>query len=149
YAVGAGRRVTDAWAIDGFDRGVYHLCVCGPNGFLRELTGNSDDPLADIHCEYVRKPEGPTGDLQVTVVNRERDRTCRFESADHAYGYGRQSAEVKPGTEKTVVLRLAKSHSWYDFTVKIAGSEAFARRCAGRVETGKAGYSDPAMGRTT
>jgi phospholipase C len=100
YAVGPGRRVTDTWAIDGFDRGVYHLCVCGPNGFLCELTGNSDDPLVDIHCEYVRKPEGPTGDLQVTVANRERDRTCRFEIADHAYGYAGQSAEVKPGTER-------------------------------------------------
>jgi len=35
---------------------------------------------------------------------------------------------MKPGERKSVVLRLAPSHSWYDFTVRVAGSETFARR---------------------
>ena len=53
---------------------------------------------------------------------------------------------MKPGERKPITLKLAKSFSWYAFTVTITGSDVFARRCAGRVETGSAGYSDPAMG---
>jgi phospholipase C len=42
-------------------------------------------------------------------------------------------------------LPLAASHAWYDFSVAVDGATDFARRFAGRVETGKAGSSDPAM----
>jgi phospholipase C len=149
YAVEAGKRVTDTWALDGFDdKGAYHLCVCGPNGFLRELVGSSEDPPIDIHCEYVRKsPMGATGDLEVAVTNRDHERSYSFQIVDHAYQSGNHSATVKPGKKSAIVLRLAKSFSWYDFTIKVAGSNGFARRCAGRVETANAGYSDPAMGR--
>jgi hypothetical protein len=38
-------------------------------------------------------------------------------------------------------------HRWYDFNVTIAGVDPFLRRLAGRVETGKSGFSDPVMGR--
>ena len=37
YAVAAGARLHDSWQLDGFENGVYHLRVCGPNGFLREF----------------------------------------------------------------------------------------------------------------
>lgn len=46
------------------------------------------------------------------------------------------------GATELVHWNLERSGSWYDFTVK---SEAFERRFAGRVETGKASVSDPAM----
>ena len=45
------------------------------------------------------------------------------------------------------IIDLNKSSGWYDFTVKITGHDIFERRYAGRVETGKPGISDPAMGR--
>jgi phospholipase C len=44
-------------------------------------------------------------------------------------------------------MALVKSHYWYDFSVTIAGADGFLRRFAGRVETGKSGFSDPLMGR--
>ncbi|MEZ4903534.1 MAG: hypothetical protein R2822_18105 [Spirosomataceae bacterium] len=46
-----------------------------------------------------------------------------------------------------VILDLTTSFGWYDFSVKVAGFEAFEQRFAGRVETGKASFSDPLMGR--
>jgi len=141
YAAVAGKRVTDTWALAGFDSGVYHLCICGPNGFLRELAGSAEDPSIEVRCEYAL-----TGDLSVVIANRDRGRSYGVRIVDHAYGSGDRTATVKAGEKKSIVLRLARSFSWYDFTVKIAGSETFARRFAGRVETGRPGYSDPAMG---
>ena len=43
-----------------------------------------------------------------------------------------------------IPMDLEKSHHWYDFTVKT--EKSFSQRFAGRVETGKQGISDPAMG---
>jgi phospholipase C len=150
YAVGAGKQLTDAWALDGFENGVYHLCVCGPNGFLREIVGNAEDPLIDVHCEYDRKPQAkPTGDLAVIITNRDPQRSHAFQIVDHAYKRPAIAAVVKPASQRTTVLRLSKSFFWYDFTVRVDGFATYARRCAGRVETGKLGFSDPAMGNVT
>jgi phospholipase C len=49
---------------------------------------------------------------------------------------------VGAGETKTVLLPLAKSHGWYDASVRVGD---FEQRFAGRVETGKDGMSDPAM----
>ena len=45
------------------------------------------------------------------------------------------------------MLNLRDSHGWYDFSIKVAGYDDFEKRYAGRVETGKEGFSDPFMGR--
>ena len=47
------------------------------------------------------------------------------------------------GGAKSVVLDVAGSGNWYDLTIK---ADNFLRRFAGRIETGKHGVSDPAMG---
>jgi phospholipase C len=49
------------------------------------------------------------------------------------------------GARRSIVLRLGRSHRWYDFRVTIAGASRYLRRYAGRVETGQPGFSDPAM----
>ena len=67
--------------------------------------------------------------------------------ADHGYGMAARPLTVRPGGEKSVRLRLAKSSFWYDFSVAVAGAAGYGRRFAGRVETGKPGSSDPLMGR--
>ncbi len=46
----------------------------------------------------------------------------------------------------TIVVDLVKSLGWYDFSLKVSGTDSFEKRFAGRVETGKPGYSDPHMG---
>jgi phospholipase C len=43
-------------------------------------------------------------------------------------------------------LPLRHSANWYDFTVRVDGLDAFSRRFAGRVETGRHSLSDPEMG---
>jgi phospholipase C len=135
YAMKAGQRVTDSIPLES---GVYRFCICGPNGFLRELAGGGEDPLLNVDCEY-----RPAGDLDLVLTNRDPKQSQDLRIVDHSYGRGTRNIFLKAGEKRTITLRLAKSFSWYDFSV-ISG--AFERRCAGRVETGKAGFSDPAMG---
>ena len=134
YAVEPGKRLTDAWALDGFPDSVYRLAICGPNGFLRELAGSADDPALDIRCEYK-----PSGDLALVVANRDPKRSHTLQIAGGSY-------TLKLGQQKSIPFRLVRTHNWYDVAVKVEGFPAFARRFAGRVETGKMGFSDPVMG---
>ena len=55
--------------------------------------------------------------------------------------------DTSPGGSGAIAMALGQSYWWYDFSVTIAGAEGFLRRFAGRVETGKSGFSDPVMGR--
>ncbi len=64
---------------------------------------------------------------------------------DNSYKTGSVTKKIAAGQEVSTVLDLRQSHGWYDFTVKIEGSESEAR-FAGRVETGRSSFSDPLMG---
>jgi phospholipase C len=139
YAVAAGDRVTDSWEMAGFERGIYHLRVCGPNGFLREFAGDAGDPRVEIECEYV------TGDVELRFANRGA-RALTIEVKDHGHKTGDHTMVVKPGGNQSLALSLGTSHRWYDFSVTINGAARFLRRFAGRVETGESGFSDPVMG---
>jgi phospholipase C len=139
YAVAAGHRVTDTWEIEGFEGGVYHLRVCGPNGFFREFAGSETDPPIDIRCQYP-----PTGDVELHAASR-LGVACTLDVTDLSYKGGNHSMLLDAGASRSIVLPLGGSHQWYDFGVTIAGSGAYVRRFAGRVETGKPGFSDPAM----
>ncbi len=140
YAVAAGQRLTDAWELEGFEKGHYHLRVCGPNGFLREFAGSARDPQVRIQCEYL------TGDLELRVSSHAKG-VLTLEVKDHGYQGGDHVIVIAPGSSQALGMPLGRSHHWYDFSVTIAGVEGFLRRFAGRVETGQAGFSDPVMGR--
>jgi len=74
---------------------------------------------------------------------------CTIHVTDLDYKNERQTIAIPAGGEKSAALPLSASHGWYDFSVTIDGDDRFLRRYAGRVETGKPGFSDPAMGRAT
>ncbi len=146
YAVEAGSLIARfAGRLEGFENGVYHLRVCGPNGFLREFQGSADDPLVEIRCEYRRQQGALTGDVQFLIANRgQRSATVTLKN------YGPSGTDhtiaAEPGDEHELTLTLAANYHWYDFAVSVAGADRFLRRFAGRVETGQAGFSDPVMG---
>jgi phospholipase C len=139
YAVAAGHRVADTWEIAGFEGGVYHLRVSGPNGFFREFAGSAGDPPIDMRCQHLR-----SGDVELHASSRLRV-PCTVNIRDLAYKSGNHPMLLQAGTSRSVVLRLGRSHQWYDFSVTVAGASRYVRRYAGRVETGKSGFSDPAM----
>jgi phospholipase C len=139
YAVAAGGRVTDTWEIAGFDGGIYHLRVCGPNGFFREFAGTASDPPIDIRCQYLS-----SGDVELQVSSRLAT-PCTLNIRDLSYRSSDRSMRLEAAARQSTVLRLGSSHQWYDFGVTVAGEAGYLRRFAGRVETGKPGFSDPAM----
>jgi phospholipase C len=150
YAVTAGESLSDQWALEGFEGGAYHLRICGPNGFYREVAGGAGDPALDVHCEYQRNSEArskPTGNVVVELTNRSSGRALRLKVHDNAYGGAAREVELRPGGKEHVVLSLERSQRWYDFSVTVEGAAGYLRRYAGHVETGQAGFSDPAMGR--
>jgi phospholipase C len=146
YAVAAGDRLTDSWELDGFEKQAYHLRVCGPNGFLREFGGDKEDPRVEIRFEYARENNFHTGDVELRVISR-ADRALTLHVKDHGYKSGDHAMAVEPSGERRLVIALAQSHHWYDFSLTIVGADRFLRRFAGRLETGKSGFSDPVMGR--
>ena len=62
---------------------------------------------------------------------------------DHSYGLAPVMKNVAAGAAEKVAMWSGKSHGWYDVSVSVADIEA---RYAGRVETGAASITDPAMG---
>ena len=144
YAIAAGDRLTDSWDLAGFENRTYHLCVCGPNGFLREFSGDARDPHIEIRCDYVM----PSGDIKLRLTSRSA-RDCAIRIKDQGYKMRDHSLTITASETRTVSLGLARSHRWYDFTVTVAVADAFLRRFAGRVETGENGLSDPLMGGVT
>lgn len=145
YSVAAGDTLLDEWSINDFEKGNYHLRVYGPNGFYRELTGNATNPLLKVTCEYETKSSKPTGNVAITITNTD-SKSHSITITDNSYKTGSKSKTIAAGGRATIVLDLAKSFHWYDFSVKAMGYEAFEERFAGHVETGAVTKTDPLMG---
>ncbi|MNE61045.1 Non-hemolytic phospholipase C precursor [compost metagenome] len=91
-----------------------------------------------------------TGNIDLKIVNLEKGKSYTVLIIDNAYGTKPIKKLIGKASTKEgiidIVLDLTKNHSWYDFSVKVEGFDTFEKRYAGRVETGKDGYSDPLMG---
>lgn len=138
YGVKAGDEVADAWPLQEFEGGRYHLRVYGPNGFYREFRGGVDDPAVGVELHY---DKDGNGELRL----KNNGAACTVEIADRSYGGTYPTRPIAAGGVATVTLSLAKSHRWYDVAVRVRGFSGFEQRFAGRIETGQDGVSDPAM----
>ncbi|HEX5553664.1 MAG TPA: alkaline phosphatase family protein, partial [Chitinophagaceae bacterium] len=153
YAVTAGDRLTDVWPVADFEHGIYHLQVYGPNGWFREFRGTKDDPDIAVLCDYEYRKgllRKLSGNIELKVKNLDPGQSYQLTVTDNAYGNGRIQKTLEHAgakAERSIILDLAKHFCWYDFTIHIAGFDHFERRYAGRVETGKSGFTDPVMGR--
>ncbi|MET6998065.1 phosphocholine-specific phospholipase C [Chitinophaga defluvii] len=153
YAVKAGDALADTWKVSDFEDGNYHLRAYGPNGFFREFKGNSQDPAVDISFEYSRHKlhkNTLTGNVEIRLTNLDSKQKVTVEIKDNAYKKGTVTKVLNvaksAGSQASIMLELGNSYGWYDCSVRIAGNKDFEKRYAGRVETGKASFSDPAMG---
>lgn len=148
YTAKAGDTVSDEWPLSDFENSNYHLRTYGPNGFFREFKGNANDPALDVVCEYqhsLTDSKKLTGNIQLALHNLS-NKQHSVQVIDHAYKTNNHTALVKPSGTSNLVLNLAKSHGWYDFSIKVSGSTSFEKRYAGRVETGLSTFTDPQMG---
>lgn len=150
FAVKAGDNLINEWPLDAFENGNYHLRIYGPNGFFREVSGNKNDPAIHIDCDYQRSrlvKSNLTGNVEVKIQNMDTGKSATIKIQDNSYKNKPIVKLIPPSGMETIILDLKKNYHWYDFTLFVKGYENFSKRYAGRVETGKESYSDPAMGK--
>ena len=174
YALVAGDQLMDAIPIDDFADGRYDLRVYGPNGFYRAFTGNRNDPAVAVSLDYEQAGGNGTsgsanavvvgsalagaqklsGRIRVHLTNGDntpssiaveiRDNYSKAAGGDTLHPLSGKSGS--PNEKGVILLDPASRYGWYDFTVTYGGHEPVEKRYAGRVETGKESFSDPAMG---
>jgi phospholipase C len=144
YAVKPGDTLHERFPLSLFADSKYAIDVHGPNGFYRSFMGDSASPHIQVHTTYEERWRRLTGNVRVHLHNTGSE-PFKATIRDNSYGTGIVTKSIGPGHHAAIVLHLKQSHGWYDFTVKVSGSEAEAR-FAGRVETGRPGFSDPLMG---
>ncbi|SHG35848.1 phosphocholine-specific phospholipase C [Massilia sp. CF038] len=148
YTVGPGTQLSGSWALAG-QGGAYDLWVLGPGGFHRQFAGRAGASLpASIDEPEVRVLyDGAEGSLDAELFNPGL-MPLTFVITTNAYG---DSAPVElvvaPYATNVHMWNLHQSGHWYDVSVRVRELPAFVRRFAGRVETGRDGISDPAIGR--
>jgi len=135
YTVEAGHSLTDHW-----EAGSYDLFVLGPNGFVREFSGKPDTPEIDVALVY--RASARAIELQLTNPN-EKSVVLSLESPVYRPVTTRES-ELAAHATVSPRWDVSASGNWYDLTLRT--KSGFMRRFAGRLETGRNGVSDPAMG---
>jgi phospholipase C len=140
YTIEAGKRTTRTWPTNA--DGAYDLWVLGPNGLHRHYTG--------IASETATKAEITLAEDRIAVALRLTLRnggtlSSRFVLSANAYRAPTPTPYDLPASAELAVLLPLASHGWYDFSITLPALPGWSRRIAGRLETGKASISDPAM----
>jgi phospholipase C len=145
YAVKPGDTLHKQFPLSLFESAKYSIDVHGPNGFYRGFHGDSTSRHLQVRSEYEAVATNLTGNMRVHLRNSGSE-LLTVAIHDNSYHTDATVKTIAPAGTESVVLPLQRSHGWYDFTVKVKGSETEAR-FAGRVETGKPSFTDPLMGR--
>ena len=136
YTVEPGRRLAGMWR-----GGDHDLWVLGPNGFHRSFAGQGVPPVtASLRADQRLNA------VVMTVKNTGSSAT-RVDVAPAAYAESHRDwvVDLALGATRSRRWSLDATRGWYDLMVTIDGHNAFRRRYAGRLETGRPSISDPAM----
>ncbi|MDD3446782.1 MAG: phospholipase C, phosphocholine-specific [Zavarzinia sp.] len=144
YMVEAGMSLAAEWPISP-DLGKYDLWVLGPNGFHRHFIGDTwayggqGRPNPEVVAAY--DPAAAT--LRLAIANR-GGRSCKVTLTANAYEKRKEVRTIVAGQQWHFARSLKSFGGWYDYSVVIDDGKKFARRLAGRLETGGDTISDPA-----
>jgi phospholipase C len=144
YTVEPGQRLSGVWNAARAGRATYDLEIHGPNGFFRALRGASaGNGRANLIVRPRYKPQWQGLGLS---IRNPSGRAVHVRIADQ------YSAEVR-----TLALRAWEEidedvsqlchDAWYDLVLTVVEDGDFRRQFAGRIESGRDGISDPALGR--
>jgi phospholipase C len=137
--------IEDSWALSDFADGEYHVHVYGPNGYFWKLSGSALDPMLEAQLGPVPRSAEPA-DVEVLFGSTSSGTGITVSVVDNSYGNSEQTKQVAAAARGSIRISTAKSHRWYDLSVRVAGAPKFERRFAGRIETGAWGFSDPRIG---
>ncbi|WP_374666856.1 phosphocholine-specific phospholipase C [Acinetobacter sp.] len=143
YMVEAGKQLEDDWALH---NGQYDLWVLGPNGFHRAFKGDLNETAQLQALPEIRVCMEECAPRIFLKVRHDGQQGVDLTVKANAYLDGKTWPVKSVANETDVVLDMESVHGWYDFTVTLNSGSSFERRFAGRIETGKHGYSDPFMG---
>jgi phospholipase C len=144
YTVEAGTHLTGTW--EPTPTGAYDLWVLGPNGFHRHFTGNAArvttaaQPNPDVRVAYDTRQVR----LKITFSNA-GSVSCVFILVANKYYAAAPLAYPVPAYGALTLAWPLRNGPWYDFSVTVQSQRNYSRRFAGRMETGVASFSDPAM----
>jgi phospholipase C len=127
--------------------GAYALAVHGPNGFLRELSGDRRQKNSNAAAQPWLEARSEHGTLVIALGNRgSAPCTLQVRALDYGDPAPHEVTLAVGGRTEFRYDPVASDH-WYD--LQVASSDgAFRRRLAGHLETGRASRSDPALGRS-
>ena len=122
----------------------WDLELRGPDGFLRTFKGQAGPAEIDADLAY-----DPSQDrVRIVLKTLSADaRTVEIRGGGR-YDHGApRTVGLEPGATVEQAWSVAATAGWYDLLVTTPDAPAFARRFAGRLQTGRAGLTDPAIGR--
>lgn len=115
----------------------------GPNGFFRAFKGTaSADAASDLDVDLFYDCDDNAVVLRITNQAKGPARI----SVTSLYGNRKIVDTLPRGRALEKRWSLKSSFGWYDLTVSADSDASFQRRFAGRLETGRDSYSDPALG---
>lgn len=141
YAVAAGDTLEESFALSTFTGGLYDVTIHAPNGFHRRFKGRQGGLRLLAECGYLH---GKGKDLVLRLTNRDHKAitvTCALAGQE-----AKRTLHLAPGHSAEAAFDLTAGAMWYDVTVTSPAEPDLAYQFAGRVETGRPGLTDPAMG---
>lgn len=136
YTVEPGKMLQDEWPT-----GAYDLEVHAPNGFYRHFAGGQGGAAPLVTLVAVGRK------LQLRLANTEKtSRSAVVVSEPYASDLKPWKATLSPEGSANNLWDLSPTSGWYDFTVRIEGVTGWQQRFAGRLDTGVATMTDPALG---
>jgi phospholipase C len=143
--VDAGDVIEDSWKLADFANGEYHVQVYGPNGYFWKFSGSALDPMLEAQLAPALCGS-ESADVEVLLGLPSAGTGITVTVLDNSYGNAEQTKQLTAGATRSFRVSTAKSHRWYDLSLRVTGAPKFERRFAGRIETGAWGFSDPRIG---
>jgi phospholipase C len=149
YTIGAGdQHVSEQWHAETNEwSDPYGMTLVRPDGALRRFAGVRSEAATKLKATLVQLPHSHAIALTLGNVGSEPQAfDIEVEAAYVTAGARRRSVTVLAGGVRHGRWQLDRSDRWYDLTVTAVGGEPYLRRFAGKVETGGAGRTAPAIG---
>jgi phospholipase C len=147
YTIGAGDRFASEQWHDAGPLAAYDLTLRGPNGLWRRFAGSLAPVAPRAEVLLLQRPS--ESGVELVLHNRgtaPMTFTIALDPSYPAQSARTRTVSVAPGKHVSDLWRLAASDHWYDLAVTLVDDPMFLRRFAGKVETGRAGRTDPGIG---